>query len=174
MPKTGNRVVLNLLRAFGVVGAGDDLRVPLAGAVSPIVDVEDFDPSPMYGSNVLSPLVAGQFSWVEVQARPFARLIAYSPAIFTVTVSRIAAFTPGGVEVAGDLAFPFRSDGSLPRARVQVGAAAVSQVGFPLGTTMPFPPVKPVHWDGVIHIESSLVAAAFPFAFIMQEHSVST
>jgi hypothetical protein len=168
VPKTGSRRFENLLRAFGVVGAGagDELRFPLTGAVSPIIRADDYDPAPIFGISVSSPLVAGQFGWVEVRANPWARIVAFTgPA--TVEVTRRSSFTAGGTPVAAP--YRFSSTGELGRATVQTGSTVAPTGGVFLGATTVWPVSTPIHWEGVLHFEGILAALALPFNLFFQE-----
>jgi hypothetical protein len=166
VPKTGQRVFLNLLRAFGVLGAagGDELRFPLSGAVSPVVDADDYDPAPLHGFGLSSPLVVGEFSWIELEARPWASVVCLLPLV-SLNLRRLSAFTAGGTPVPPATAFHFSSTGEPPNMRVQTGSDVVGLGGISLQAfpgIVSFPPVVPLHFEGVLHLEH--ISAGLVFA----------
>jgi hypothetical protein len=161
MPKTGDRRFQNLLKAFGVVGAADDLRLPLAGAVAPVVNVDEYDPAGQFGIAVLSPAVVGSFSFLEVRAKPWARLMSFNNGIFTYTLRRKSAFTAGGTPVVIDTAsVPFSSYGTLPKFDMQIGSAVVALNGCQVDSSGDFPPILPLAFDGVLRMETTVTNSA--------------
>ena len=98
MPKTVTRRWLNLLAAFGVKGADEDLRFPLSGSIAPVINADAYDPLPVYGfTNVQAAGGAGNFNFLEIQARPWARIVALAlQTPDSVALRRRSAFTAGG------------------------------------------------------------------------------
>jgi len=169
MPKTTNRLFLNLLRSFGVIGAGggDELSLPLSGSVAPVILADEYDPATIYGfTNVIGAGGVGNVGFIEIQAKKFARLIALSVPVSDVAIRRRSAFTAGGAPAA---AVTFSSDGSLPRATFQNGNGAAAQGGALILTGAGFPPIHAIHWEGVLRIESTVANAAFTVSGFFQE-----
>ena len=169
MPKPGNRLFLNLCRAFGIVGEGDVLGFPLGQTISPILNVNEYDPPPLYGATIASPIVAGQFSFVEIEANPYLRLVCLATG--AVNFSTRNELTPGGTPiVVSPVTVPFRSHRYLPQARIQFGSGALDAGAPSVGLLFGFPPNNPLPViRQVLRIQANTVATALPASLFWDE-----
>lgn len=158
MPGKSYRTFQQLLRAFGLTGAGEDLRFELSRLVLPVVDADDYDPPPVYGYSILVPAVAGEFAYVEIKALTFLRIISLTTRFNEVVLRTRGDFTGGGVPFVTAKP-PFSSDGSRPDIEIQTGSSVVQQTPAYNPPTNNFPPIVPLHWVGglVLRFEGKLV-----------------
>lgn len=168
MPKTSSRRFLNLLRAFGVAGAGggDELRFPLAGTVTPIVDADAYDPAPIYGIGIFVAAVAAQQSFVEIKAKGFLRLIGAGADFDDWAILTRGDFTPGGVPLVQ--APHYSSDGTLPDLEIRTGTNAAQQLGVSLSAAK-LPALQAIWWaDRVIRFQGLTLNTALKVSVWLQ------
>lgn len=138
MPKASSRRFLNLLGAFGVKGGGDDLRFPLSGSVAPVLDVDRYDPPPLYGLAQFTAGVAGQNAFLEIKPRSHMRIVACA-SDFDATFPGFVVltrqdFSAGAVSIPAQILYS--SDGTVPPIEVRNGNNAVVQLGASLSAQL--------------------------------------
>ncbi len=149
MPKASSRIFRELLRAFRVVGAGDEQRLPLATTVTPVVRVDDYDTPPTFGGGFALGPVAVQFGLVELHPPADEQVQVRgvgngggggAPRIRVVTVPRAQAL----LTAAANVAVGTTSQGTVAKSVVRAATVAgplparVNSSGISLFGTNPF------------------------------------